>query len=60
MEMYQHFSRLSLSRLLKRLNDILRTPMIFLRKLDAFPSLPEDIILCTIDVAGLYPFKMGW
>ena len=27
----------------------------FLRKLDALPSLPEDIILCTIDVVGLYP-----
>ena len=27
----------------------------FLRKLDALPSLPEDTILCTIDVLGLYP-----
>ena len=27
----------------------------FLRKLDALPSLPEGIILCTIDVVGLYP-----
>ena len=27
----------------------------FLRKLDPLPSLPEDIILCTIDVVGLYP-----
>ena len=27
----------------------------FLRKLDAFPSLPDDIILCAIDVVGLYP-----
>ena len=27
----------------------------FLRKLDALPSLPEDIILFTIDVVGLYP-----
>ena len=27
----------------------------FLRKLDALPSLPEDTILCTIDVVGLYP-----
>ena len=27
----------------------------FLRKLDAPPSLTEDIILFTIDVAGLYP-----
>ena len=27
----------------------------FLRKLDALPSLSEDIILCTIDVVGKYP-----
>ena len=27
----------------------------FLCKLDALPSLPEDTILCTIDVVGLYP-----
>ena len=27
----------------------------FLRKLDALPSLPEDIVLCTRDVVGLYP-----
>ena len=27
----------------------------FLRKLDARPSLTEGIILCTIDVVGLYP-----
>ena len=27
----------------------------FLRKLDALPSFPEDIILCTIDFVGLYP-----
>ena len=26
----------------------------FLRKLDALPSLPEDTILCTIDIVGLY------
>ena len=30
----------------------------FLRKLDALPSLPEDIILYTIDVVG--SMKMGW
>ena len=27
----------------------------FLRKLDALPSLPENTILCAIDVVGLYP-----
>ena len=27
----------------------------FLHKLSALPSLPEDIILCTIDVVGQYP-----
>ena len=27
----------------------------FLRKLDALPSLPEDTILCAIDVVGLNP-----
>ena len=27
----------------------------FLPKLDALPSLPEDIILCTIDIMSLYP-----
>ena len=27
----------------------------FLCKLDVLPSLTEDIILCTIDVVGLYP-----
>ena len=29
----------------------------FLRKLDVLPSLPEDIILFTIDVVGLCPNK---
>ena len=27
----------------------------FLRKLDALSSLPQDSILCTIDVVNLYP-----
>ena len=33
---------------------MLRITMIFLRKLDAYSSLPKDAILCTIDVLGLY------
>ena len=44
-----------LNRLSTKLNYILRTPIIFLFKLDALPSLPEDIISCTLDVVGLYP-----
>ena len=35
----------------------------FLRKLSNLPSLPEDVILCTIDVVGLYlifNMKEGW
>ena len=35
----------------------------FLHKLDTLPSLPEDIILCIIDVVGLYLIslmRMGW
>ena len=41
----------------KMLNLILKTLMIydFLRKIASLPPLPDDIILCTIDVAGLYP-----
>ena len=27
----------------------------FLRKMASLPPLPDDIILCTIDVVGLYP-----
>ena len=27
----------------------------FLKKLRPLPNLPDDIILCTVDVAGLYP-----
>ena len=27
----------------------------FLRKLQNFPKLPNDVILCTIDVVGLHP-----
>ena len=27
----------------------------FLRKIASLPPLPDDIILCTIDVVGLYP-----
>ena len=27
----------------------------FLKKLRSLPNLPDDIILCTVDVAGLYP-----
>ena len=27
----------------------------FLRKLQDLPKLPDDVILCTVDVVGLYP-----
>ena len=27
----------------------------FLKKLYSLPNLPDDIILCTVDVVGLYP-----
>ena len=27
----------------------------FLKKLSSLPNLPDDIVLCTIDVVGLYP-----
>ena len=27
----------------------------FLKKLRSLPNLPDDIILCTADVVGLYP-----
>ena len=27
----------------------------FLNKLRSFPNLPDNIILCTVDVVGLYP-----
>ena len=27
----------------------------FLRKMASLPALPDDIVLCTIDVVGLYP-----
>ena len=27
----------------------------FLRKLQNLPKFPDDVILCTIDVVGLYP-----
>ena len=27
----------------------------FLRKLQSLPKLPDDVILCMIDVVGLYP-----
>ena len=27
----------------------------FLKKLRSLPNLPDDIILCTVDVVGLYP-----
>ena len=29
--------------------------MIFRKRLGSLPNLPDDIILCTIDVAGVYP-----
>ena len=29
--------------------------MIFYKKLDALSSLQEDVTLCLVDVAGLYP-----
>ena len=29
--------------------------MSFLKKLRALPNLPDDIILCTVDVVALYP-----
>ena len=27
----------------------------FLKKLRSLPDLPDDIVLCTVDVVGLYP-----
>ena len=27
----------------------------FLKKVRSLPSLPDDIILCTVDVVGIYP-----
>ena len=27
----------------------------FLKKLCSLPNLPDDIILCTVDIVGLYP-----
>ena len=27
----------------------------FLKKLHSLPNLPDDIVLCTVDVVGLYP-----
>ena len=41
--------------MLKKIKSYIKDTNDFLRKLDAIPSLPEDIILCTIDVVGLYP-----
>ena len=29
--------------------------MIFRKRLGSLPNLPDDIILCTVDVAGVYP-----
>ena len=38
----------------QKVKSYLKDKIDFLRKLDALPSLPEDTILCTIDIVGLY------
>ena len=43
-----------LNRLHKKVKSYIKDTNDFLGKLDALPSFPEDIILCTIDAMGLY------
>ena len=51
----QLFSSIILKPIAQKVKSYIKDTNDFLRKLDALPSLPEDIILCTIDVMGLYP-----
>ena len=55
LKIYQLFLNIILNRLHKKVKSYIKDTNDFLGKLDALPSLPEDIILCTIDAVGLYP-----
>ena len=46
----QHFKLIA-----KKIQSYINDTNDFLDKLDTLPSLPEDIILCTINVVALYP-----
>ena len=41
--------------LAKQVNSYIKDTNHFLQKLNGLDSLPEDAILCTVDVVGLYP-----
>ena len=49
------FLEYHLKPILQKVKSYIKDTNDFLRKLDALPPLPEDTILCTIDVVGLYP-----
>ena len=48
------FLEYHLTQIVQKVKSYIKDTNDFLRKLDALLSLPEDIILCAIDVVGLY------
>ena len=51
---YLHFWTLIFNHLLRGLN-LIKDAYHFLNKINKIGKLPEEVILCTMDVVGLYP-----
>ena len=49
------FLEFHLKSLLQKVKSYIKDTNDFLRKIASLPPFPDDIILCTIDVVGLYP-----
>ena len=49
------FLEFHLKTLAQKVKSYIKDTNDFLRKMASLPPLPDDIILCTIDVVGLYP-----
>ncbi|XP_057296197.1 uncharacterized protein LOC130625148 [Hydractinia symbiolongicarpus] len=50
-----HLSKVKLRGDVKNISSFIKDTNNFLRKLRNLPTLPDDVLLCTVDVLGLYP-----
>ena len=53
-KIFLHFLDLHLKSIVVKVMSYIKDTNDFLRKLQNLPKLPYDVILCTIDVVGLY------
>ena len=44
-----------LKQIAMQVNSYIKNTHVFLKKLRDFPDFPENSIICTVDVVGLYP-----